>query len=401
MKKVLSLLLVLVLSLTACSSSNDSDKGDKDAGANDDYAYVIGHYGGVTGSVATAGTSGLNAIKLCIKQWNENGGVLGGKIGFEFYDDGGTTEGAVKGVSYLIDDREVDGIVASQLSGNIQATGDLVESAKIPEVGTGMNPAWLQKGWTYLFRSLANSGGGAAPLVDAMEKFGTTDLATLIYQDDGNISANNLVIEEIKKRGTINIIKEEQAMVGETDWTGALSSIISSNPNGVMIFAQGEQGSLMVKQIRSLGYTGYIYGCETMSMPDIRNVAGSGADGIVFFTPHCIPDAVDEASNEKEREFLAAYEEEYGELPAHDCAYRAYDATTILLTAVKEANTADGPTVRDAIANMKIEILAGDADFSAYDNGECLSGQKIYIIHEGKNVLLENFLKDNSVDTYK
>ncbi|HHV12698.1 MAG TPA: ABC transporter substrate-binding protein [Clostridiales bacterium] len=398
-----ALALAMMVSLAGCGSTKGSGETGNvtEGGSGEKYSYVIGHYGGVTGQVATAGTAGLNAIKLAIKQWNENGGVLGGQIGFEFYDDGATTEGAVKGVSYLIDDRKVDGIIASQLSGNIQATGDLVEAAKIPEVGTGMNPAWLQKGWKYLFRSLANSEGGAAPLVDAMEALKVTDIGTLIYQDDGNISANNLVMAELKKRGTINIVTEEQAMVGETDWTGALSSILSKKPNGVIIFAQGEQGSLMVKQVRSLGYTGYIFGCETMSMPDIRNVAGSGADGVVFFTPHCIPDSVDEASTEKEREFLAAYEKEYGSLPAHDVAYRAYDATNVLLTGVKEAGTKDGPAVRDTIANMKIDLLAGSADYSKFDNGECLSGQKVYIIHKGKNVLFSDFLKENPIDTYK
>ena len=30
-----------------------------------------------------------------------------------------------------------------------------------------------------------------------------------------------------------------------------------------------------------------------------------------------------------------------------------------------------------------------------------MSGQKIFVTHGGKNLTLENFLKDNSPDTYK
>ena len=409
-KRILSLLLALAMgvSLTACGGSGGgspasapSDAGgaaadtpSASASGSGDYAYVVGHYGGITGAVATAGSSGYNAIKLCVKQWNENGGVLGGQIKLEFYDDGGTTEGAVKGVSYLIDDCKVDGIIGSQLSGNIQATGDLVEASKVPEVATGMNPAWLQQGWTYLFRSLPNSSGGAVPLADAMETLETTELGCLVYQDDGNISAFNQVKEEIGKRDTITIVSEEQAMVGETDWTGALSSIVAKNPSGVLIFAQGEQGCLMIKQLRSLGYTGYIYGPETFSLPDIRNVAGDGANGVVFFAPHCIPDSPEDANSDAEKAFLEAYVEEYGSMPASDVAYRAYDATTILLTAVEQAGTKDGEAVKDVIKNMKIQLLAGDADFSAYDNGECLSGQQIYITHEGRNISFEKFLAE-------
>lgn len=415
-RSVLSFIAVMMMSaaISGCSTSAATD-GKVSAEAADsenngaagteadsgEYAYVIGHYGGITGSVATAGVNGYNGIKLCIKQWNEKGGVLGGQIKLEFYDDGATTEGAVKGVSYLIDNCHVDGIIGSQLSGNIESTGDLVEASEVPEVATGMNPAWLEKGWTYLFRSVPNSSGGAEPLVDAMEKLGTTDLGCLVYQDDGNISAYTQVKNVINQRGTVKIVEDEQAMVGETDWTGALSSILSKSPNGVLIFAQSEQGCLMVKQLRSLGYTGYIYGPETFSAPDIRKVAGDGANGVVFFTPHCIPDTAEEGNSEIEIEFLKAYQTEYGELPTHDVAYRAYDATNILLTAVEKAGTKDGTAVRDAIKNLQIDILAGHADFSKFDNGECMSGQKIFVTHGGKNLTLENFLKDNSPDTYK
>ena len=38
----------------------------------------------------------------------------------------------------------------------------------------------------------------------------------------------------INQRGTVKIVEDEQAMVGETDWTGALSSILSKSPNGVI-----------------------------------------------------------------------------------------------------------------------------------------------------------------------
>ena len=412
MKKLsyLFLALILTVSLTACgnsagtagSPSASAPGSSAPSGNAGEYAYVVGHYGGITGNVATAGSNGYDAIKLAIKLWNEKGGVLGGKIGLEFYDDGATTEGAVKGVSYLIDEKGVDGIIGSQLSGNIQATGDLVEASEIPEVATGMNPAWLQKGWTYLFRALPNSSGGAAPLVDAMEKLESDKIASLVYQDDGNISAYKQVKTEIESRQGVKIIEEQQAMQGETDWTGALSSIVKAQPNGVIIFAQAEQGSLMVKQIRSLGYKGYIYGCETFSSADMRNVAGSAADGIVFFAPHCVADSPEEANSDMERAFLQAYKDEYGVMPISDVAYRAFDATNILLTAVEKAGTADGPTVKDTIAGMQMDILAGKADFSKFDNGECLSGQQIFVIHNGKNMSWNKYIESgNGADTYK
>lgn len=388
MKKILSLVMALAMLLTpviACAEG-----------------YTIGHYGGFTGAVATAGSNGRDGILLAVKLWNEKGGVLGGDIKVELYDDGSTTEGAVKGVSYLLDQVGVDGLIGSQLSGNIQATGDLVEAYEIPEVATGMNPAWLEQGWTYLFRSLPSSAGGAAPLVDAMQELKSDKIASLVYQDDGNISAYNQVKAEIESRDGIEIINEQQAMVGETDWTGPLSAIVNEAPNGVIVFAQAEQGSLMVRQLRNLGYTDYIYGCETFSSTDMRNVAGDAANGIVFFAPHCVPDSPEEGNTDAEIAFLTAWVDEYGTMPISDVAYRAFDATNILLTAVEKAGTADGPTVRDTIASLEMDILAGHANFAAYDNGECMSGQQIFVTHEGKNISWAKFLElGGNSETYK
>ena len=89
-KRIISLLLGLAMisTITACSKPDTKETSTKKEGTKSEYSYVIGHYGGVTGQVATAGTAGLNGIKLAIKLQNEKGGVLGGKIGFEFYDDG-------------------------------------------------------------------------------------------------------------------------------------------------------------------------------------------------------------------------------------------------------------------------------------------------------------------------
>ena len=175
-RSVLSFIAVMMMAaaVTGCSTSANTDTavsgdaaeneaaGSEAAGTNADsgeYAYVIGHYGGITGSVATAGVNGYNGIKLCIKQWNEKGGVLGGQIKLEFYDDGATTEGAVKGVSYLIDNCKVNGIIGSQLSGNIESTGDLVEASEIPYAvspllcpGTALRRRGVRKGGGNLIR---------------------------------------------------------------------------------------------------------------------------------------------------------------------------------------------------------------------------------------------------------
>lgn len=416
MKKIIALVLVLAMffALAACgapassttagtTASGATTAGTTAAGSTTASAakVKIGHYGPLTGSNSTTGNAGLDAFKLAIKLKNAAGGLNGQQIEGVYYDDAGTTEGAVKAVTRLIDTDKVQLLLGSQLSGNLQATGAQVEAAKIPEVGTGVSPVWLNNGWKFLFRALSDNAGGIKPIVDAMTQLGTTKLATLVYQDEGSISSAKQIVAEVKSRGTITITTEEVSQPNDTDWTGQLSKIVNTKPNGVMLFVQGEQASQMIKQLRNLGYKGYVYGPETMSLPKIREVGGTTANGIVFFAPHVIPDKVEEANSDLEKAFLDAYVKEYGKIPVSDVAYRVYDGMQILFKGVEDAKSVDGQKVRDAIAKISgLKLLAGTADFTKFTNGNCMSGMQIYITHGGKNILLSKFLATNPATTY-
>lgn len=431
MKRVLAAVLAasLALSMAACAQKTDTPapeaKGTDQAAAaateapkddaakgeekKDDAAapaasgdvIKIGHFGPLTGAISASGQYAEKGLRLKVKQINEAGGINGKQLELIAYDDKGTAEAAVKAATRLIDEDKVTAIIGSQLSGNIQAAGERVEAAKVPLVGTGVSPVWLSNGWTYLFRALSNSTGGAAPLAEAMKQLGSTKVATIVYQDEGSMSAAKQVVEAMKAAG-IEITDEEVFQPNDTDWTGQFSKMISTNPNGILLLAQGEHVAPMMTQLRGLGYKGYVYGQETMSLPDIRKVGGENANGIVFYAPHCVPDAVEEANTDKEKAFLEAFSKEYGEMPASDVAYRAYDAMTILAEGLTKANSTDGTAIRDALKGISgLEVLAGTIDYTQFDNGEGMKGMQVFITHNGKNMLLDNFLKDNAADTYK
>jgi len=55
MKRLFTVLLVLALLVPTTLA------------VADDYSYVIGHYGGFTGAVATAGSNGRDGILLAVK----------------------------------------------------------------------------------------------------------------------------------------------------------------------------------------------------------------------------------------------------------------------------------------------------------------------------------------------
>lgn len=413
MKKYLAWLLVALMTLSlfagcakeAAAPAKDpvTQPGTSEADGGGTFPVdelIIGHYNPLTGGTATSGQAGRDGAQLAVKLWNEKGGVNGAQIKYIVYDDQSTTEGAVKACTRLIEEDGVHGLIGSQLSGNIQATGQMVEDAGIPEVGTGISTVWPQPEWTYLFRALSNNEGGTEPLVQTMEEIGVKSVATIVYQDEGS-KGSWAKMEPVLKNYGITVTTTEIFQPNDTDWTGQIGSMLDSDADAIVIFAQGEQQGNLIKQIRNMGYNGYVFGSETSTLPDIRKVAGDAANGQVFYAPYCIPDAVEEATSDAEREFLEAYVAEYGSIPVSDVAYRCFDATNILLTGFERANSVDGEAVRDAIyAITDLRTLGGVANFAETHNGECMKGFQIYITHEGKNILWSTFKENNAADLY-
>ena len=58
------------------------------------------------------------------------------------------------------------------------------------------------------------------------------------------------------------------------------------------------------------------------------------------------------STDPKVQDFVKRYEEKFGEAPSQNSA-RAYDATMILLNAIKAAGTTDAAKVQEAIRNTK------------------------------------------------
>ena len=160
MKKVLigSLCLAVLLSMAVFAGGNAETKD----------AIRIGFYGPLTGPMALSGIASQQGADLAIKQINEKGGVMGKKLMLIPYDDKSSPEQAVRAVTRMIDSDKVHAIVGSLHSGNILASAPVGEKAKIPQVGVGTSPVWLQRGYTYLFRPLANTNVIAVQLVETM-----------------------------------------------------------------------------------------------------------------------------------------------------------------------------------------------------------------------------------------
>jgi branched-chain amino acid transport system substrate-binding protein len=350
----------------------------------------IGLYGTITGSNALAGEMLEKGGQLAVKQINAAGGIKGVPLKLVVYDDKSNPEGAVRAVTRLVDVDKVIAIAASNSSPNILATTQITEAARILQVGGGASPSYTNAGFQYLFRGTANGNLPNAACVTAMKDMGIRSVGILSVASEYGVSG----IKSFKALmgGGIAVLVEEVYQSTDTDYTGQIAKILSARPEGVLIYGMTNESALAIRQFRRNGYEGYIFGPESLGVPDILKVAGEAADNVVFGSGAVVPASPADAANEVERQMLESFVEEYGAMPVSDVVYRGYDSVMLIGQALRTAPDIKDPgAIREAFLNIKgYPLIAGVYDFSD-GSGDGLSTARAYIIQGGKHLLYDSW----------
>lgn len=398
MKKMLSLLLTLVLALSLVGCGNSSSSGDTSStdddtsGGTASDVIKVGLYTPLTGTSALVGTQEQMGVDLAVKQLNEAGGVNGKQIEVIAYDDQFNAETAVKVVTRLTQTDHVNAIIGSMSSANILATADIVEDAQVLEIGCGTSPTWTNAGYDYVFRGTQNAASFNTGIVELLTTMGVQRLGTMISSTEYATTGWAEVKQQLEDTD-IEVVVETDYMAGDTDFTGQITRILNADVDGVLLYGATEDYGIECKQLRQLGYDGYIYGSETFAATDVREVAGDAANGVLFACGYVIPDSIEDAATEEEKAFLEAFVEEYGEMPVSDTAYRGYDSMMLLAKVFETAASMDGPDLREALLNVDYTGIGGKFDYSD-GSGDGLEGCNLFAIVDGKNVPFATFLEN-------
>ena len=409
MKKFITIILVitLVLSIAGCAGGTSTTaattaattKAGTTAGttAVAKQTVKIGFFNPLTGSASLLGTGAQEAAILAVEQINKAGSVPGVEFQLIPYDDKSSPEESVKIVTKMIQVDKVDAIIGSLHSGNVQAVGQLAEDAKIPLLGIGTSPQWLQKGWTYLFRPTLNTYYSSLAAVQICQKLKLTKMAIFHSQDEyGKNGKDNMI--KLCEQNSITNLGVESMKPGDTDFTGQCTKIAQLKPDVVYVIAVSNELPAMVKQLRSNGYDGYIVGEQSLGSIEVKDVAGSAANKIIYGALYTMPTKPEDASTDKLKKFFTDYKARFGRMCDTEVAGRAYDAMYILAEAYKKTGgKKDGTAIRDAIASISsFEGLQGTFNFVG-KNGEGLDKSRLYIIENVKDVLLEDYMKAKGI----
>ena len=341
-KKLLLLTGILTLgvstALIGCGATTTADSKEINIGGNYE----------VTGSIASYAKSSTNGAKLAFKLANASGGVLGKQINFIIADNKSEPSEAGNAVTKLITQDKVVAIVGAIASSNTLAGSTIAHDNKIPFVSPiSTNPKVTfenDKVKDYAFRAcFIDPFQGTVMANFASKSLHATKAA--IYIDNSSDYAKGLsqFFEEafVKNGGTI--VAKEAYLQKDQDFKSALTKIKASNPDVLFLPAYIEEGGKIAKQARELGLNVAILGGDGLDSPKLVEIAGAPALNNLFFSTHYSIEDKDPTAIK----FADAYKKEYGEDPDMQAAL-GYDAASLIIDAIKRANSAEPTKIKDA-----------------------------------------------------
>jgi len=318
----------------------------KDSAGNPE-EIVIGEFAALTGATASFGQSAHRGVRMAIDEANAGGGVLGKKLRLVTEDDQSKAGEAATVVRRMISREKPVAIIGEVASSRSLEAAPICQQNKIPMISpASTNPKVTETG-DYIFRVCFIDPFQGAVLAKFMLQRGFTKVAILTdVKQDYAVGLADFFKDYFTKNGG-TIVSEQSYSSGDKDFKAQLTSIRSTNPEAILVAGYYNEAGLIASQARELEIKVPLLGGDGWDSPSLVEVAGEAMEGN-FFSNHFSA----EDKSPAVQDFLAKYKAKYIETPDAMAAL-AYDATMLLLDAIKRAGTTESSALRDAIASTK------------------------------------------------
>lgn len=349
MKRFLAVLSAAALAatmLTACGSGGGSSSGDGDT-------VKVGLLHSLTGSMAISEKSVRDAEVLAIKEINAAGGVNGKQI--EYVEEDGASEPSTFATKAekLIDSEGVSTIFGCWTSSSRKAVKPIVE-----EYGSLL---WYPVQYEGMESSSNIVYTGAAPnqqIVPAIDYLLDQGYKKFFLLGSDYVfprTANMIINAQLEAKGA-KAVGEEYADMDQTDFAAIISKIEAAKPDVIINTLNGTGNVSFFKQMSEKNYTSKDYMTMSFSIAE-EEVATIGAD---ILKGHMVSwNYYQTTDTEKNKEFVKAYKDAYGEnRVTSDPAEAAYDAVYLWKAACEKADSFEPEDVIKAVESGEISFDA-------------------------------------------
>ncbi|MEZ4865771.1 MAG: ABC transporter substrate-binding protein [Caldilineaceae bacterium] len=360
-----TLLVVVGLLLAACVPTTGPAVGNGAAAAA---TINIGGGFALTGAESSLDLPAANGAQLAVKEINAAGGVLGKQINLIVHDTKYDMSVTAQVAKQFVEQDQVVAVIGFTDTDSVLAAGPTIMQAKLPFITAGATSPKIpeQVGDLMFLACFGDNVQAAVGAEYAYKNFGPK--AYLLW--DKGVEYTTLLGSYFKTRFTElggTLVLEDSYEDATTDFSAQIAKVkaLPEQPDFYYIAAMPYNVGPVVKQFRDAGLTGPIVGGDGYDTPDILSVAGAAANN-VWFTTHALMDK--EGGTEGIKQFIAAYNAEYGHDPENAFAALGYDTMYLMADALKRASSTDAAALVEAIKATKAfpgitgQITFGDSN---------------------------------------
>jgi branched-chain amino acid transport system substrate-binding protein len=360
---------------------------------------VIGSVAPLTGGIAHLGKDNENGARLAIEEANAAGTKIDGKdVQFDLIslDDQADPKVGTTVAQKLVDTK-VAGVVGHLNSGVTIPASAVYNGANppIPMItGSATNPQLTEQGFKNVFRVVGRDDQQGPAIANYLAATVNPKVAAVI--DDATAYGEGLAneVEKTLTAAGIKVLPREKGTDKTADWKAVLTKVKGERPDAVFYGGMDATGGPLLRQGRELGIKAVFSFGDGACTEKMKQLAGEASDGLLCSQAGIPPQAAS-------KKFLDAYKKRFNVDPILYSPF-TYDATNLLIAAMKKANSADPAKYLPELQKIDYAGATGRIVFDAKgDRGDAemtiftmKAGEltPIAIIKSGKTIKYEDFI---------
>lgn len=312
-----------------------------------------------TGPAASLGIPEKNTLTLMPTT------IAGQKVNYIVLDDASDTTTAVKNIRKLVSEDNVDVVIGSTITPNSLAMIDVAAESKTPMISMAasskiVDPVDDKRRW--VFKTPQNDQQMATAIVSHMVDAGVKTVGFIGFDDAYGEGwwQQFAAIAEARK---LKVVANERYKRSDTSVTGQVLKLYAAKPDAILIAGSGTPAALPQKTLKQRGYAGKVYQTHGVANNDFLRVCGADCEGTFLPAgPVLVADQLpaDNPVRKSAQEYVSKYEAAFGKGSVSTFGAHAWDAGTLLVSAVPAALKVAQPgtpefraALRDSLEGLK------------------------------------------------
>ena len=378
MSKVISIFTIsaIAFAIAGCNSSNQKNKAKNEP-------YKIGIIAALTGSAAQYGQWMKNGIDLAKDDINSNGGINGHQIELVYEDDKTDAQIAVTAMNKLEITTSPQVIIAALTSKSTLAVSPIAERKKTILMAVCASSPDITNSGDYIFRNWPSDNEEGRLMAEyAYNTLGYKKITVLTINNDYGLGLKKVFTKKFIELGG-NVVSTEEFPENTTDFRNIITKLKSQTFDAIYMPSHAKEVASFLKQTKQNNINFKVLGCVAYESPELIDIAGIAAEGVIFTTPAFYPDAPDSTV----RNFCSAYQKRFNSKPENFAAH-GYDALMIIAYAIQKGGfTSEG--IKKEL--YKISNYQGISGITSFDiNGDVMKPAMIKQVKNGQFLPLAN-----------